>query len=79
MDDAKYILIAMFKQNRIEMIFNWAPEEEKLSAISKVSKVGDRSRGWPEGSLFNSYYTKVYGREQLQSLDCSTLPLICTL
>ena len=21
--------------------------------------VGDRSRDWPEGSLFNSYYTKV--------------------
>ena len=25
----------------------------------KVSKVSDRSRGWPEGSLFDSYYTKV--------------------
>ena len=25
----------------------------------KVSKVGDRRRGRPEGSLFNSYYTKV--------------------
>ena len=25
------------------------------------SKVGDRSRGGPEGSLFNSYYTKLYG------------------
>ena len=24
-----------------------------------VSKVGDRSRGWSEGSLFNSYYTEV--------------------
>ena len=24
----------------------------------KVSKVGDRSRGWPEGSLLNSYYTE---------------------
>ena len=21
--------------------------------------VGERSRGWPKGSLFNSYYTKV--------------------
>ena len=30
-----------------------------LRYISKVSKVGDRSRGWPEGSLFDSYYTKV--------------------
>ena len=26
--------------------------------ISK-SKVSDHSRGWPEGSLFDSYYTKV--------------------
>ena len=25
--------------------------------VSKVSKVGDHSRGWPEGSLFDSYYT----------------------
>ena len=25
----------------------------------KVSKVGDLSRGWLEGSLFDSYYTKV--------------------
>ena len=25
--------------------------------VYKVSKVGDRSRGRPEGSLFNSYYT----------------------
>ena len=26
-----------------------------------VSEVGNRSQGRPEGSLFNSYYTKVYG------------------
>ena len=25
----------------------------------KVSEVGDFSREWPEGSLFNSYYTVV--------------------
>ena len=31
------------------------------------SKVGDRSRGRPERSLFNSCYTEVF------SLDCSTL------
>ena len=24
-----------------------------------IGKVGNRSQGWPEGSLFNSYYTKV--------------------
>ena len=27
--------------------------------IYKKSKVSDHSRGWPEGSLFDSYYTKV--------------------
>ena len=26
---------------------------------TKVSEVGDLSRGWPEGSLFDSYYTEV--------------------
>ena len=32
-------------------------------AIVKLSKskVGNLSRGWPEGSLFNSYYTEVLG------------------
>ena len=45
----------------------------------KVSRVGDRSRGQPEGSIFNSYYTEVLGRALLLSLDCSILPLIHTL
>ena len=44
----------------------------------KVSKVGDRSRGRPEGSFFNSYYTEV-GRALPLSLNCTTLPLIRTL
>ena len=26
---------------------------------TRLSKVGDHSRGWPKGSLFNSYYTEV--------------------
>ena len=34
------------------------------------SKVGDRSRGLLESSLFNSYYTEVLGRVILLSLDC---------
>ena len=43
-------------------------ERKKCTAIlqvllfykySKKSKVGDHSRGRPEGSLFNCYYTKV--------------------
>ena len=33
---------------------------------------------WPEGSLFNSYYTEVLGRVLLLSLNCSTLNLIHT-
>ena len=43
------------------------------------SKVGDCSRGWPESSLFDSYYTNVERRALLFSIDCSTLPLIRTL
>ena len=27
----------------------------------QVSKIGDLSQGWPEDSLFNSYYTEVLG------------------
>ena len=42
------------------------------------SKVGDHSRGRPEGSIFNSYYTKVLERALPLSLDCSTLLLIRT-
>ena len=41
--------------------------------------VGDRSRWWPKGFLFNRYYTELYGRALLLPLDCSTLPLIRTL
>ena len=42
-------------------------------------KVGHHSRGRPEGSLFNSYYTEVLGRAQLLSLNCSTLLFIRTV
>ena len=42
-------------------------------------KVGDRSRWRPEGSLFNSYYSKVLERALLLSLDWSTLHLIRAL
>ena len=30
-----------------------------------ISKVGDHSQGWPETSLFHSYYTKMLGRALL--------------
>ena len=49
------------------------------TVIIYISKVGDCSWGRPEGSLFNSYYTEVYGRALLLSLNCSTLLLISTL
>ena len=40
-------------------------EEETHAIVVVVSKVGYLSRGWPEGSLFNSYYIKVSGRALL--------------
>ena len=43
------------------------------------SKVGDLSRGWPERSRFDNYYTKVLGRALLLSLDCFSLPWFPTL
>ena len=43
------------------------------------SKVGDHSRGRPEGFLFESYDTEVKKRALLLSLVCSTLPLIRTV
>ena len=44
-----------------------------------ISKLGDRSRGRPGGSLFNSYNTEVKGKALLLSLDCSTLTPLLTL
>ena len=37
----------------ISVLMAWHDDDE-------VSKVGNYSRGWPEGSLFNSYHTKVW-------------------
>ena len=50
-----------------------------IVCCSKKVKLSPFSRGWPEGPIFNSYYTKMLGRVLLLSLDCSTLPLIHTL
>ena len=36
-----------------------SPKQALNSNNKKVSKVGDHSRGWPEGTFFDSYYTKV--------------------
>ena len=46
----------------IEYIYIYIIEYSKIRNLSiyiEVSKVGDCSRGKPEGSLFNSYYTEV--------------------
>ena len=34
-------------------------EAKTFKVIHKQSKADDLSRVWPEGSLFNSYYTEV--------------------
>ena len=52
------------------MIF--ATDEAKIG-------VGNLSRGWPKGSLFNSYNIEMEGGALLRSLDCFTLPLNRTL
>ena len=55
------------------------PLKNTLTIIVSKVKLSPFSRGRPEGSLFNSYFTEVSGRVLLLSLDCSTLPLIRTL
>ena len=45
-------------------------------AYTKIKKVGYQSRGWPEGSLFNSYNTEVWGKALLLPLNFSTLPFV---
>ena len=45
----------------------------------RISKVGDLSRGWREGFLFNIYRTKELGMALFYSLDFFTLLLIDTL
>ena len=40
--------------------YSYRERLDKLGLTTLLkSKVGDFSRGWPEGSFFNSYYTKV--------------------
>ena len=36
---------------------NWYRAFSSFRSFLFVSKVGNHNRGWPEGSLFNSYYT----------------------
>ena len=50
-----------------------------LSLYIYKKKVGDHSRGWPEGSLFDSLLHQGVAEGATPFLDCSTLPLIRTL
>ena len=43
----------------LDIDVNFSSLSTYLMAYKRVSKVGDRSRGWPKGSLFNSYYIEV--------------------
>ena len=47
--------------NRIKNKMNYINEVlvKNKSLLTIVSKVGDLCRGWPEGSLFDSYHTKM--------------------
>ena len=58
---------------------NCHEKNEKGIIHIKLTVVGDLCRGWPEVSLFNSYFTEVLESALLFSLDCSTLSLIPTL
>ena len=69
----RYCLAKLMSSDRTKQICLW------ITIYIYIYKLADRSRGQPEGFLFYSYYTNVLGRVLLLSLDCSTLPLICTL
>ena len=53
--------------------------QNQTKSNHKYISVGDHSEGWPEGSLFISYNTEMLVSALLLSLDCFTLPSICTL
>ena len=76
--DVRRQIFSLNKDTRRVLFLNERKSMCCLFIVSK-SKVGDRSRGRPEVSLFNSEYTEVSGRALLLSLDFSTLPLIHTL
>ena len=56
-----HVLDASFFFTVVKMITLMSCNETRLMEMKNniVSKVGDLSWGWPEGSLFNSYYTEV--------------------
>ena len=49
------------EQNGRKNKINWCLQNISTFVFIVSSKVGDRSRGWPEGPLFNSYNTEVSG------------------
>ena len=49
----------VYSQGIVEYLGWIFVQKSCLQEWCKLSKVSDHSRGWPEGSLFDSYYTKV--------------------
>ena len=48
----------MIKINKLRLL-NLDNSITNIVLFLLLSKVGDHSRGWTEGSIFNSYYTEV--------------------
>ena len=71
-EDSRHEVSVLFDQTCLKK--KMLPKYIKLSC-----KVANYSQVRLKGFLFNSYHSKVSGRALLLSLDCSTLPLICTL
>ena len=65
------ILLRGFVANQMQCNLKSAKYLWQSYYIIIISKVGDHSWGWLEGSLFNCYHTEVLGRALLHSLDCS--------
>ena len=63
--------IYMYTQNLCIYLYVYVSLSLSPSLSLYIYNIGRR---WSDGSLFNSYNTKVYA-----SLDCSTLPLMLTL
>ena len=69
-------VLLKFKWCNHLVVQTWLQLERTRYDALIISKVSDHSRGRPEGSFFNSYYTESFERALLLFLDCSILPLI---
>ena len=60
-ETASYELSIMKYFTKIDLkpAYNQIEIGDNFKEVTTISKVGDLSGGWLEGSLFNSYYTEV--------------------